>query len=180
MTLKSDLFALKMRLLRRGSAAFARQLESSERLSAEELALLNLRRHKELVRFALSEIPLYRRKYSAAGLEMGDLEHEGFFGRLPILEKDEIRQSADRILCPGCRFEDLVESTTGGTTGEPLRTYHDPVPPLSASSWRTLSWWGLDVSDNSGYLYRAVPEAVAGWPPGRHAFGGLSKKTADE
>lgn len=175
MTLKSDFFALKMRLLRRGSASFSRELERSQGLSPEELAQLNLRRRRELVRFAFSEIPHYRQKYSDAGLELGDLEREGFFGHLPILEKEEVRRFPDRMLAPGCRFENLVESTTGGTTGEPLRTYRDPVPPLNISSWRTLRWWGLDVSDNSGYFVREVPgrlgslaRRAALWPTNRN------------
>ena len=160
MTARRTLFELKMRLLKPGSADFARELAVNERLSSDELLELAGRRRRELVRYAFTEIPFYREKYSAAGVELGDLENEDAFTRLPILEREEIRRAAGRMIAPGCRVEDLVESTTGGTTGEPLRTYHDPIPPRSVAAWRMLRWWGVDASDNSGYLHRAVPH---GW-----------------
>lgn len=175
MTPKRRLFDIKMGLLKRGSAAFARELEANERLSPDELAALNRKRRRELVRYAFSEIPFYRRKYSRAGFEPGDLEDQDCFGHLPILQKKEIRRCAEEILAPGCRFDELVATSTGGTTGEPLRTYRDAQLPLSVLSWRTLRWWGLEISDSSGYLYRAVPEGwrraaqrVALWPTRRN------------
>lgn len=175
MGIKRSLFLQKMRCFKRGSLAFARELEQNCSLSADSLAALNLERRRDLTLFAFSRIPLYRKKFNSVGFEPGDVEAENFFDHLPILEKDEIRNCSDQLIDPKSQFEDLIESTTGGTTGAPLRTYGDPDVPLNVLSWRTLNWWGVDVSDSSGYLYRAVPEGrgrflqkAALWPTKRN------------
>jgi phenylacetate-CoA ligase len=144
-------------------------------MSPDELAALNLERRRELVRFASAEVPFYREKYRGWGFEPGDVDADGFFEKLPILEKEEIRENAETLLASGCDLKRLRESTTGGSTGLPLKTYHDPAIPADVLSWRMLNWWGVDVSENSGYLYRAVPEGprkvlqrIALWPTKRN------------
>ena len=58
---------------------------------------------------------------------------------------------------PPRRFQRAV---TGGSTGEPLEVFGDRRVPTSVLANRILSWWGVDVSDNCGYLYRAVPRGL--------------------
>jgi phenylacetate-CoA ligase len=100
----------------------------------------------------------YKNKYRNIGFEIGDLKTPDDFERLPILEKHEIRDHALEIVSDGYNVKSLIPSMTGGSTGEPLVTYRDATTPQHEISWRTLNWWGVDPSDNSAYLYRAVPD----------------------
>lgn len=174
-----------MKYCKSGCISFANGLAANQKLSYDELCEYNHERRKQLVLFAYNNIPFYYNKYRAVGFEPRDVENEKFFDSLPVIEKDEIRQHADQIINPKYSFRDLRETTTGGSTGMPLKTYHDPELPLDVLSWRTLSWWGVDISDSSGYLYRAVPtglkrslQRVFLWPTKRNWISALDM-TAD-
>ncbi len=157
---KKWVFSAKRWMANRQELAFSKELADSEHLTSDALCELNWRRLQELVSFCFNHIPFYRRKYSGCGFESGDIGNRESFSQLPILEREEIRECEAEILNPSLRVKDLPASTTGGSTGRPLKIYCDPRILLSVMSWRTLNWWGTDVSENSGYLYRAVPE---GW-----------------
>ncbi len=150
-------FLLKRGMLNRREAANYRELLSNERMSIDELDALNWKRRRDIVDFAFKNNIFYHRKYADAGYEIGDLKQPSDFERLPILEKQEIRENTEEMLSKGYDIDKLKASTTGGSTGAPLKTYCDPAAPGSEISWRTLNWWGTDISGNSGYLYRAIP-----------------------
>jgi phenylacetate-CoA ligase len=105
-------------------------------------------------------VPYYQAKFSALGFEPGDLKSEQDFQSLPVLEKEDIRQHQDQLIANNADRSRMRPATTGGTTGEPLSIYSDPRVPLSPMTWRMLEWWGVDISDNSAYLYRAVPRGL--------------------
>lgn len=146
-----------MHALKKGVNIYEHEFRENEKLSLEHLKDLNIERRKKIVKFAFEQIPFYRAKYSAVGFDLKCMEDENFFEYLPILEKEEIRKHAAQIIRPDLSFNDLNESTTGGSTGAPLKTYKDPNIPLDVISWRTLNWWGTDISESAGYLYRAIP-----------------------
>lgn len=167
-------FRLKTLLLRPAAMSFINELSAVDTGGPEYIDELNRRRRRELVRFAYENTDFYRTKYSAAGFELGDLDSEDYFDNLPTLDKSEVRVAAADMIAAGVRAEQLKESTTGGSTGEPLKVYHDPEIPVNLLSWRVLNWWGVNPSDSSGYLYRAVPtgnarmiQAAALWPTRR-------------
>ena len=157
--MRRKLFLAKRGLLNRCELVSARLLESHEQMSGDELAALNWNRRKEIVKFVFINNSFYRNKYTVAGFEPGDLKSPDDFERLPILEKQEIRENVHDMVSSGYDIDLLKASTTGGSTGAPLKTYCDPSAPGSEISWRTLNWWGTDISENSAYLYRAIPSA---------------------
>lgn len=161
MNQQSDLrraaFGTKLRLFNPRAHSSFRHLMEAQELSRERLASLNWERRKSLVEHCAHNIPFYIAKFREIGFESGDLKSEQDWARLPILEKSDIRSHAETIVCPKYRLSKLPTATTGGTTGSPLMTYNDPTVHLTCMSWRMLGWWELHPSDNSGYLYRAIP-----------------------
>lgn len=155
--LRKLIFKNKMNVLKKGVNFYEQEFRENGKLTREQLDNLNADRRKKIVEFAFENIPFYRDKYSAAGFDLKCMQDSNFFENLPILEKDEIREHTAQIILPGLSFNDLKESTTGGSTGIPLRTFKDPQIPLDVISWRTLNWWGVDISESAGYLYRAIP-----------------------
>ncbi len=157
---KKRIFALKMAFAGRRAGAFAAELASHDNWSEERLAEYNWQRRCEMVDYAFENIPFYRKKYSAAGFCAGDLKSEKDFEALPPLEKAEIRACAEEMHPPWYKLSQLGEATTSGSTGEPLKIYRDPNIIQQIMSYRSLNWWGVDISDNSAYIYRNVPH---GW-----------------
>ncbi len=157
--MNSQFFLAKRKLLNQREVTSAHALKANEQLSPDELASLNWEKRKELIRFVFSHNVFYQKKYKAAGFELGDLKSPEDFEKIPPLEKQEIRDNLESMVSHGFNASSLPSSTTGGSTGVPLKTYCDPSAPGSEISWRTLNWWGTDISENSAYLYRAIPSA---------------------
>lgn len=157
MNIWHSVFRAKYGIIDRNSMAGMRKLREAENLSAKELRELNWNRRVSLVNFCAEKIPFYQRKFKEIGFVPSDLKEESDFQRLPILEKEDVRSFAHELVNPAYDINTLTGATTGGTTGEPLKTYSDPNVHISSMSWRMLNWWGVDVSDSSGYLYRAIP-----------------------
>lgn len=150
-------FLAKRWMLNRREVMHHRELLSHEQMSVDELDALNWQRRREIVHFVFNNNAFYRQKYTDVGFEAGDLKEPADFERLPVLEKQEIRENIYDMVSSGYDADFLPSSTTGGSTGVPLKTYCDPAAPSSEISWRTLNWWRTDISENSAYLYRAIP-----------------------
>lgn len=159
--------SLKAALFRRKRARQTRHWESdlaaSETASPAALQQMNWDRRREFVRHCALNVPFYRERFRKLGFHPDDLTSEVVFADLPVLEKEEIREHKEQLVADGVNRRLLRASATGGTTGRPLEIYHDARVPLSVLTWRMLNWWGVDVSDNSGYLYRAVPTGLRRW-----------------
>ena len=126
-------------------------------MTRDELAELNWERRVALVRYCAEYVPYYKRIFTHLGFHHSDLRSEKDFRQLPMLDRRTVRNCFQELIATTVRPGALVPASTGGSTGEPLTILTDPRLPLSSMSWRMLNWWGVDVSDNSGYLYRAVP-----------------------
>ena len=100
---KEYLYTLKWR--RYHPQAFARfsELMRSERLSLDELMARQESARQTIVRGAMEHTAFYPKFYGAAGLEIGDIGKEGWFERLPVVTKKELREHFDEIGRASCR-----------------------------------------------------------------------------
>lgn len=128
-------------------------LMANERVSAEDLALQQEKRRQHIVRSALSNTTFYSTFYRAAGLEIGDVGKDGWFERLPVVTKKELREHFDEFVNPQLR-QFLKVSTTGGTTGTPTKTGYDGRIPEEVYSWRLQSRFGVHPWDDHAYVWR--------------------------
>lgn len=172
--MKRKIFQLKQWGLAPKRAANYRALTARELWSADELAAYNWRRRAALVDFLFEKNPFYQEKLRQAGFARGDLKAPEDFQKLPILEKQEIREAGERMISRGFSAAQLKTSSTGGSTGVPLKTWYHKDAPVAELSWRMLHWWNVDISDHAAYLYRAVPpehaqrlQQVTLWPTRR-------------
>ena len=73
------------------------------------------------VQDAYQNVPFYRQKYSAAGIDMRSIREIGDIKRLPTITKDEIRSAfPDEIVRKGTDIESCHSGSTMGSTGKPL------------------------------------------------------------
>ena len=110
MNLLSKYFYKKYDLIDRNVATCRSRLSDAEQMSSDELYALNWKRRVELVNFCSQRIPFYIRKFDEIGFSSGDLKSEVDFQNLPVLEKDEIREFADEIVCPDFSLNNLKSS----------------------------------------------------------------------
>ncbi len=92
----------------------------------EKLRIENyqLRRLQHLVRYAYDNVPLYRCKYDAAGVNPRDIKTLEDFKALPILTKEELQASfPDKILSRRVNPKSCYVVSTSGHSGSPVKLY---------------------------------------------------------
>ena len=153
--------------------AFAKfdELLRNERLSLDELTARQESARQEIVRAAMTQTAFYRERYAAVGFEVGDIGKNGWFERLPIVTKKDLRERFDDFVNPVSR-PFLRVSTTGGSTGSPTKTGYDGRFPEEAYSWRLQRWFGVRPWDDHAYVWRdtrttriaRLKNALLWWP----------------
>lgn len=107
-----------------------------------------LRLARRLVEHAMAEVPHYRDRYAAAGIDPAKIESWEEFRKVPILSRSEYQGAFDRLeaatLPPGQVA--TSELTTSGTTGIPIRVRQTN---LVNTFWyalllRDTEWCGID------------------------------------
>ena len=156
--------------------AFARfeELMRNERLSLDELMAQQEQARQKIVRCAMERAAFYRKFYADAGFETGDIGKDGWFERLPVVTKKELREHFDEFVVPESR-QFLRVSTTGGSTGTPTKTGYDGRIPEEVYSWRLQNRFGVHPWDDHAYVWRdtrtgkfAQFKNAALWWPTRH------------
>lgn len=98
--------------------------DSLEKQRERQLSLLN-----ELLSHAEAHVPYYREKYDNAPTNLDTLDD---LTALPPLEKDELKQNADRMVSETHDTDTLHQEFTSGSTGKPLSIYVDD----DAAAWQ--------------------------------------------
>ena len=100
-------------------------------MSRDELRALQERRFLDLVKRAW-QVPFYRRRWAAAGLEPGDIAGLDDLERIPPYSKDDLMESVglsppfgDFLGPPGAGHR-VIMHTTSGTTGIPQPLFYGP------------------------------------------------------
>ncbi len=138
---------------------FAAELCAVERLSVDEITALNWQRRIKLLE-AATRASFYRRRFAEIGLEIEDVKSEKDWECIPILTRKDVQEHAEEMICDGVERRGLGISSTGGSTGEPLRLYRPRNIPYDAFAARMLGWWGVNMWDDSCYIFR---HGYKGW-----------------
>lgn len=169
--MKKFIFNLKINLLRKRAATRFKQLCLNEKKSLEELLEEQEAQKKALVKYAFEEIPFYKRHYSEVDFELGDMEQEGWFEKLPIITKDHLRNSFEEFTPQDLKNFRRI-STTGGSTGVPTKCGYDGRITEEVYSWRLQSWYNVHPWDDHAYVWRdtrttkiaKLKNALLWWP----------------
>ena len=162
MTFQQFVFEFKD-LLRTGATAARRAAAEYERLSGEQKKLQDWTGRIELVTLAYEKIPFYRDFYDKNGFRPSMLKTESDWNLVPIVEKSMIRNNVSRFLWPGVDKKYLTTTTTGGSTGQPLKLHKDRRIHFEVLHWRSLAWYGCHPADNTGIVNRRVPTTRLQW-----------------
>jgi phenylacetate-CoA ligase len=153
-TLNTTAFFIKQRALRPRAYSRYRQLLENERLSGAELRALNWRKRARLLEYAYTNVPFYRRRLDAMHIHPRDIRTPEDWIQLPLLHKTDLVQSHSELLATGVNPGRLALSTTGGSTGKPVKVYHDRQFPHETLGWRMFRWWNIQPGIDSAIVLR--------------------------
>lgn len=129
-----------------------------EKLSVHELEEYEWEKQKSIVEIAYNHSRFYKRFYDGKGFHPSMLRNKADWQKVPVLEKDLVRNYCDEILSDEAIPSIIYESTTGGSTGKPLKVFHDRRFHSEILGWRSFRWWGVSPSASVGIVHRRVPK----------------------
>jgi phenylacetate-CoA ligase len=131
-----------------------------ESLPIDRKKEISLFQKKMLIEHAYSNTKFYKSYYDSKGFHPDMLMSESDWEKVPVLEKEMIRQNTNDFLVKGVSLSKMNVATTGGSTGKPLKVYKDKSVPVEILGWRSLKWWGVHPGDNHGVVNRSVPKTL--------------------
>ncbi|HPD31004.1 MAG TPA: hypothetical protein PLL20_13485 [Phycisphaerae bacterium] len=93
--------------------------------SAEQFAAYQNEALRRIVQLAGEHVPYYQRRFAEAGISPQDIRGVEDLSRLPILEKNVVREFPTQLLNQTLDRASLILLHTSGTTGTPLDLYRD-------------------------------------------------------
>lgn len=138
-------------------------MEQSQWWSRSQVEDFQWREARLLLEHAFRSVSHYRKKYSAVGIELGDIKTREDFAKLPPLSREEVnKHRAD--LCSQASKGRLIRHATGGSSGVPTSFYItlDSYDWRCAASARAYSWTTHRHGERTLYLWGA--------PVGRGSF----------
>jgi phenylacetate-CoA ligase len=126
------------------------QFDPPERVEARQWhALAGLLRH------AYVSVPLYRRRFDAAGLRPEDIRGPEDYRRLPVLTKADIRSAGDALRSDQYAREGLRLCKTSGSTGVSLQVWCDEESAQwkRACAVRSDEWSGWRFGERVGMIW---------------------------
>ena len=157
MDLKEIFFKLKQNIFRPEAARFAVYWNKEKQMSDEQRHAISLERRKTLIRHAYYHTTFYRKKYDTAGMKPEDIKNDNDFEKIPPLTREEIRSFLTDMIADNIPLSRLKETSTGGSSGIPLKAYHDKAAFTDIFTWGFLNDIGINIWDNVGYLFRYAP-----------------------
>jgi len=158
-------------LPRRHGGRFRREvanLDARQWWSPEELARDQASRLRSMLVWCAARVPHYRDLFDELGLDPLDINGPADLAALPLLDKETVRCDPDRFL-PDGPMPRLIEQTTGGTTGTPVRYWAtlDAVRANYATyEARCRQWAGVRFGQRMASFHGQpiIPETQLGGP----------------
>jgi len=126
-------------------------LRKRDRLSLEELKIIQLSRLKLLVKHCYNNIPYYRELFRKNDIRPEDIKSLKDYSRIPVLTKDNIREHFNELINPALSKSEIIYDSTSGSTGIPLKLVRsvDDQDYGFALRYRSNAWCGWNYTDKS-------------------------------
>jgi phenylacetate-CoA ligase len=143
-----------------------RYLEKTQWRSLDELTAIQAGDLGRLLRHAFDHVPHYRKVFETAGISPADIRDARDLGKLPILGRDQARDTvAERTATAGAAVE--IRKSTSGTLGRPLVFGYERASEYwrQAMKLRGYGWAGYEQGNRSLHFWGGGP------PPPKLAAG---------
>lgn len=148
---------------RRKMLKYRRFLEDSQWWPYEKLQAFQREELTKLLKHAYENAPYWRRQFDRVGLKTSDIKTYEDFCRIPVTDKNNIRENYEAMRAVNYAGKTWKKST-GGSTGEPLHFEYTPESYdwRVAASKRGYSWAGCEDGVKQAYIWGV---AVGNVPP---------------
>ncbi len=154
-------YLLRYSVAKKGALKAYLQALSDEILPSEKLSRLSWEKTKRLLHYAYEKVPFYNKRFKSIGLHPSDISSEEQYEQIPVLTRKDIRVNFNLLVSSEADPGKLKISTTGGSTGEPLRIGLMPGRNREIQKWQMMSWWDLNPAVNYASVYRKLPLSLA-------------------
>jgi len=139
------------------------ELEQSQWRRPEEIAEISFRRMLDALEHAERNVPFYRRRFAEYGVSARKVKAPEDLASFPILTKDDVRKHRRELLAE-THVGPLHESSTGGSTGEPMRFSldHRTYERRVAAAIRSDRWAGAELGEKELHVW-GLPLAENRW-----------------
>jgi phenylacetate-CoA ligase len=126
-----------------------RELDRTQWQPRELVLDMQWQRLRRLVHHAYDRVPFYRDRMDRVGLHPERLQCVDDYRKLPVLTRDDLRTHRDQLVSAGFPRDRLIANGSGGSTGAPVRFYHDAahVAASQAVKLRNFQWVGWEPGD---------------------------------
>ncbi len=135
-------------------------LRSSQWWNEERLAQYQMEELQRLLKHAYDNVPYYRNLFIRAGFHPQDFSDFSDLKRIPPLTKRLIRENLDSLVAKNVLRSELVETNTGGSTGEPMVFFRErskTSPREKAFMFQQWERVGFETGDRIVVLRGPVP-----------------------
>lgn len=138
-------------------------LMESQFWSPEQLRDYQRKQLAQLLRHAKAQSPYYAHRLDAVLWPSGHVDWDRW-GEIPILKRDELLAHYDELTAREIPHGHgpVGETTTSGTTGQPLRVKSTAISAMAseATRWRADAWHSIDWSQTLFIRHGENPQAV--------------------
>ncbi|WP_162909782.1 phenylacetate--CoA ligase family protein [Aggregatilinea lenta] len=130
-------------------------LLKNEKLSQDQLQILQWQKLTALLTHAYQNVPYYQRVFEQLGATPRDIRTKEDFAQLPILTRQDVRDNLELLYARNVPESKLVIKSTSGSSGNPLDFYysHADRERAEAGGLRNFTWAGLSPSDKKALIW---------------------------
>ncbi|MBN2774036.1 MAG: phenylacetate--CoA ligase family protein [Prolixibacteraceae bacterium] len=158
MNFKTYQYLVRYSVFKPGALTLYRDAIKNQYLPEDELSELIWHKTKKLLDHSYKNVPWYNKKYSEIGLNPSDITKPEHFAQIPVLTRQEIIDNYSLFISGKINPESLKISTTGGSTGTPLKIGMQGKGIRELQKWQMYSWWDLTPGVNMASIYRGLPQ----------------------
>jgi len=147
-----DIFFLKQIVFRPKAYRIFRTLLYNQILPVDQLWEINWHKRKNLLAHAYNTVPFYRETYQSLGITPQDIKNPEDWEILPVVKRTDIASAFNKFKSSHYSKRNSAISSTGGSTGNPIKVLHDRRYPYEALGWRMMSWWGISPGADTAFV----------------------------
>lgn len=147
---------------RRSTLHWYELIQRQQRLSPEELAILQRQKLTALVQHCSKHVPYYRELFKERGLNAGHVEElETLRQSQIIISKKIVREAGDALIAETSDKRRLFQMATGGSTGVPGFFYKslDTTCRRQAIKYRAEEWIGKQIGTPTTLIWGRLPSS---------------------
>jgi phenylacetate-CoA ligase len=100
-------------------------LQKAEKFSADEVAYMQYKSVKSIIKYAYNYVPFYKKKYSEIGFEPQDFTSIEVIKKLPAISKKDIKENYDDFISDEIKKIKSFSCQSSGTSSYPMKFYQD-------------------------------------------------------